>query len=430
MVFTPISAPTQAWDAIVCTSPSVHAATHRMLTEQGEWLAERTGGRPPALPNLPIVPLGVDGARFAGMADRPAARAALREELGLGDDDVLVLWVGRLSFFEKAFPQPMLKAVRLAAEATGVRVVFAMAGWFPNPDDRAAYEEAARAHAQGVEVRFENGNDKARLADLWAGADVFLSLVDNIQETFGITPIEAMAAGLPVVVSDWDGYRFTVEDGVQGFTIPTLGGPSAGGMGLLLSARHGMEIDSYQSYAGAVAQHTAVHVDRCAQALTQLIRSKELRQRMGAAGRERIRTVFDWPLVARQFAALVDDLARLRAAAPVGEPPKRGNPAKGDPFQDFAHFATAQLQLETRLTAVPGHTAGDVLDMDGRKLDQAFLGLRASPENSALAFERIARQPGIELRELLTTFPTADRRAVEMSVAWLAKYGFVDWLGG
>ena len=56
----------------------------------------------------------------------------------------------------------------------------------------------------------------------WAAADIFLSLVDNPQETFGLAPVEAMAAGVPVVVSDWDGYRYTVSDGVEGFRISTL----------------------------------------------------------------------------------------------------------------------------------------------------------------------------------------------------------------
>jgi glycosyltransferase involved in cell wall biosynthesis len=31
-----------------------------------------------------------------------------------------------------------------------------------------------------------------------------------------------MAAGIPVVVSDWDGYKDTVRDGVDGFRIPTF----------------------------------------------------------------------------------------------------------------------------------------------------------------------------------------------------------------
>ena len=53
------------------------------------------------------------------------------------------------------------------------------------------------------------------------------SLSDNMQETFGLTPIEAMAAGLPSVVSDWDGYRDTVQHREHGFRIPTLAPPPA-----------------------------------------------------------------------------------------------------------------------------------------------------------------------------------------------------------
>jgi glycogen synthase len=49
---------------------------------------------------------------------------------------------------------------------------------------------------------------------------------DNIQETFGLTPLEAMAAGLPVIVGDWDGYKDTVRDGVDGFRIPSLMPPA------------------------------------------------------------------------------------------------------------------------------------------------------------------------------------------------------------
>ena len=42
-----------------------------------------------------------------------------------------------------------------------------------------------------------------------------------MQESFGLTPIEAMAAGLPRVISDWDGYRDSVNDGEDGFLIRT-----------------------------------------------------------------------------------------------------------------------------------------------------------------------------------------------------------------
>src|ERR1700742_738326 len=113
-----------------------------MLEEYGAFGDERPRGVRPPQPQLPVVPLGVDGAALAARADRPEARARLRAELGLAEDDVLVLWVGRLSYFEKAFPQPMFRAVQQAQAATGAKVAFVMAGWFPGEGDRALYEQA------------------------------------------------------------------------------------------------------------------------------------------------------------------------------------------------------------------------------------------------------------------------------------------------
>ena len=55
---------------------------------------------------------------------------------------------------------------------------------------------------------------------IWSVADIFISFSDNIQETFGLTPVEAMAAGLPSVVTDWDGYRDTVRHGIDQHFVP------------------------------------------------------------------------------------------------------------------------------------------------------------------------------------------------------------------
>jgi D-inositol-3-phosphate glycosyltransferase len=421
-----LAAPVHPWDAIICTSPSVKDAIGHMYAAWGDFLGERTGGTAPPLPQLPVVPLGVDGPRFAALADRPDVRAKLRTQLGLQDEDVLVLWVGRLSFFEKAFPQSMFQSVQRAAKATGKKLHFAMAGWFPTEADRGRYEEAAKHHAPDVPVHFLDGNDRTVLGELWAGGDIFISLVDNIQETFGITPLEAMAAGLPVVVSDWDGYRSTVRNGVEGFLIPTLGGPTTG-LGVTMITRHIFEVASYQSYVGEVAQYTAVHVGRAADAIAELARSPELRRRMGAAGRERIRTALDWPVVARQVHALVDGLAEIRRASPNPIVRQASDPIRGDPFAAFAGFPTDVISLDRRLAAAPGATGDDVRGLTCA-LDTAFAGLRGTLEECAQALDMLVSGQARTARDVLMAFPIERRRVMEMGLAWMAKLGLIDWL--
>jgi hypothetical protein len=302
-----------------------------------------------------------------------------------------------------------------------------MAGWFPNEADRPRYQAAAERHAGGVGVHVLDGNDRELLGQLWAGADLFISLVDNIQETFGITPLEAMAAGLPVVVSDWDGYRSTVRDGVEGFLIPTLGGPATG-LGATMAQRHIMEVMSYQAYVGEVAQYTAVHVGRAADAIAALIRSPDLRRTMGAAGRERVRTALDWPVVARELRALTDELDAVRAAAADPVPRFAPDPVRGDPFVDFAGFPTQVLRTSMRLRAVAGASGADVLAIPADSLDQAFAGLRAEVAECARALDLLASGEAKTAGDVLLAFPMERRRLVETGLAWMAKLGLIDWL--
>ncbi|MGZ3402724.1 MAG: glycosyltransferase family 4 protein [Phenylobacterium sp.] len=422
-----LTAPVHPWDAVICTSPSVRDAVGEMFDQWGDYLGERTGGGSPPRPALPVIPLGVDAQRFADLADRPQARAKVRAQLGLAEEDVLVLWVGRLSFFEKAFPQAMFQAIQRAAKMSGVRLHFAMAGWFPGGErDRGLYEEAARRHAPDTPIHFLDGNDRQLVSELWAGADIFTSLVDNIQETFGITPVEAMAAGLPVVVSDWDGYRSTVRDGVDGMLIPTLGGPRSG-FGANMVQRHLAGIASYQAYVGEVAQYTAVHVGRAADALAALASSPELRRKMGAAGRARVASTFDWPVVARQIHALADEMSGVRLASPDPVIRQRADPVRGDPFVAFAGFPSQVFAPDTPLKAAPGVDGAHMRATIGG-LDEAFANLRAPMEECARALDLLASGQAASSREVLAAFPVARRRMVEMGLAWMCKLGLIDWL--
>ena len=183
----------------------------------------------------------------------------------------------------------MFIALQKAAKRCGRRFHFVMAGWFPRGErDQTLYQEAANCYAPDVPVHFLDGKNQDVVRCCWAAADMFLSLVDNPQETFGLAPVEAMAAGVPLVVSDWDGYRYTVTDGEEGFLIPTLA-PARAQQGRELALNHDHGLTTYQDYVGSVAQHVAVDTEAAAAAIARLAEDLELRQRMGSAGRKTVR---------------------------------------------------------------------------------------------------------------------------------------------
>ncbi|WP_206749773.1 glycosyltransferase family 4 protein [Synechococcus sp. UW179A] len=427
-----VIAPTHPWDALVCTSPAVQQAMETMLDASVEHLSARLGAVRCPRPKLPLIPLAVDTELMARLAADVQARAALRQRLRIAEHDVVVLWVGRLSYYEKAFPQSMFQAMHLAAQRTQKRLHFCLVGWFPGGDvEMKAYKQAADVLAPDLNVIVLDGNDSQLVAQSWASADVFLSLVDNIQETFGLTPVEAMAAGLPVVVSDWDGYRYTVRDGLDGFLVPTLSSPG-GAPGELLATLHSMELESYQTYVGAVAQHTAVHVQKAASLIAQLAEDENLRVSMGKSAQQRARTMFAWPEVIRQYKELFDELAERRCSADsalacVGA---HVEPSRGEPFSDFQHFATDVLHPEKNLRLAADVT---VFDLDKRlevKLNRQYPGLRCKNEVALNLLQRLgdAGSKGLSVGQLLAGFSGEQDAYLKTTLVWLAKMGLVDWL--
>ena len=343
---------------------------------------------------LPVLPLGVDYEALDSTASNPALRLSGRENLNVNDEDILVLWVGRLSYYEKAAPQPMFEALEEASRRGAHRLHFVMAGWFPAGEaDRRLYEEAAQLHSPSLHVHFRDGRDPHVVEQLWAAADIFLSLVDNVQETFGLAPLEAMAAGLPIVASNWDGYRATIQDNVQGILVDTMGGPPEMGQGML--DRHIMGAYSYQQYAGAVAQHTAVNIGQAATALEMLARRPDMRKSMGNSGRERAKSVFDWRVVVPQFTALFLELASKRASARRFEsaalPALKADPVKAEPFACFREFATSTLSNETTLRRSSGAAENSPAVYEAIALNKFMSGWRATPE-SATGFTRFSGQ--------------------------------------
>jgi glycosyltransferase involved in cell wall biosynthesis len=149
---------------------------------------------------------------------RRAAAAArreevpLRRELGIGDDDVVFLFAGRL--VEKKRPLDFLKALDIAA-AGGRRTCGLVVG--DGPLKASVDEHRDRHGTRAVTTGFLNQRDLARA---YAAADV-LVLPSSCGETWGLVVNEAMAAGLTAIVSDQAGCApDLILEGKTGLTYP------------------------------------------------------------------------------------------------------------------------------------------------------------------------------------------------------------------
>lgn len=330
-----LTTPLEPWDAVICTSHAVKRHVENLLQAELDRLKHKLGVTKFNLPQLPVIPLGVDTTAFqVSAAQRVAARTALK----VSEDDIVVLYVGRLSFHAKAHPLAMYQALEMAAKRTGKAITLIECGWYANDYTQRAFEEAQQAVCPSVNCQYLDGRVKANRADAWASADIFCSLSDNIQETFGITPLEAMATGIPVVVSDWNGYRDTVTEDV-GFLVPTS--IPAPGLGGDLAHRHAQGIDSYDYYTGHASSFVAIDIAVATDAFCALIDDPTLRQRMGSAGQMRVKTEYDWASVIPRYEQLWQELSAIRQKAESSAPAIW--PARMDPFAAFAHYATTQI---------------------------------------------------------------------------------------
>lgn len=418
-----LTAPVQPWDAVICTSTGARNVVERIFQAHTDYLSDRLGAQRLVYPQLPVIPLGINTQDFVHSSEQ---REEARRSWCADESTLVVLFSGRLSFHAKAHPLVMYQALEQAAATLhdGKKVLLVECGRHSNAAIAQAFSEAARLACPSVRVLALDGREGDNYQRAWAGADVFCSLSDNLQETFGLTPLEAMAAGLPVVVSDWDGYKDTVRDGIDGFRIPTL--MPAAGQGVDLARRHALEIDSYDRYCGHTCSLVAIDVQATARAFESLFASSDLRRRMGSAGRRRAREVFDWVAIIPQYEALWDELAEVRSSkARQLKPLAHPWPARMDPFHTFSSYATVTLTTETLLA---------LADFDLQNTEHRVSTYR---KLAMVNFAEPVLPPPSEVRTLLHAASRGPQHAAEFadslpvdrrptaltSLAWLVKLG-------
>ena len=391
-------------DAIFCISRDGREVMRRLLDG-----AARIVGRP-WRGQLRHLPLGVDDELF----DRGGDRERCRHRLRIAADAVVLLTLGRITPAQKMDLGPWLRTVaRHVRGAARVPIVVLLAGGASSSDLRMVKEHVDAEGLDGV-VRVHANFPTDQKADLLAAADVLVMPTDNTQETFGLSLVEAQAAGLPIVASHYDGYKDIVRHGVDGFLVETVGlqrDPLADWFDV-------MDPNVAQLFQ---SQAVALDLEALGDYVVRLVNDAGLRKAMGAAGRARADAEFRFSHIIAQYEAAWDELAAVAAMAPredVG--PSAWNL---DPVTVFGHYPTRQLSGDDIVQATG--VAADIMPFRdvASVLTGPLLGtvLGQSSHPTAVA----------DLREAAAGLvpPPLDAPAVvDAAVLWLAKYGLLRFV--
>jgi phosphoheptose isomerase len=164
-----------------------------------------------------VVPCGFDPSEFW-----PIDKFLARRKLGLNKTDFIVLQLGRIvprkgvDTVIRSFAQ-FLRSHDVSARLLVVGGEAAVA----NPlHDREIGRLRNLAIDEGVDDRtvFVGRRSREKLRYYYSAADVFITT--PWYEPFGITPLEAMACGVPVIGADVGGIKYTVVEGQTGYLVP------------------------------------------------------------------------------------------------------------------------------------------------------------------------------------------------------------------
>jgi D-inositol-3-phosphate glycosyltransferase len=221
-----------------------------------------------------IIPAGVDPAELWPIDTRLA-----RASLGLPPNEPMILQLGRL-VPRKGVDTVIQGLARLVSDH-GLAVRLVIVGGETDEPDEEATPEIGRlrqlARAEGVEhlVTFAGRQGRDRLKLYYSAADVFVTT--PWYEPFGITPLEAMACGTPVIGSNVGGIKFSVRDGETGYLVP----PKC--------------------------------PDALAERLAHLYRHPKLLGLLGRQGRRRANDLFSWQAITHSIAALYEEVLAARS---------------------------------------------------------------------------------------------------------------------
>jgi len=289
----------RAEDGIFCSTVAGRDVVKHCTADVVDRISRRGVENQPLPWSLPVVPLGIDvGSLQTGDG------AAMRRELRIEERAFVFLTIGRFTEYDKMDLYPVVQAFASFLEgrpANAEPCYLVLAGASQGTETARMVQIWARMLQvdQWLVLRVDFPDEEK--ASLLAAADVFVSMTDNPQETYGLSVVEAMAAGLPVIVSDFNGYKDTVTDEV----------------GIRVTTRWNVDMEYLSDVAPLLyerplhlflGQGVEVDLVELEQAFRKMCNEPQTRRAMSMAAKQRAEQLYDWSAVIPQYFAAWETL--------------------------------------------------------------------------------------------------------------------------
>ena len=407
-----LSGPSLPCDAILSPSRCGAVAYQGLLDAAADYLAPQLKEPPRFAGRLEVIPYGIDPAFYADLLP-----ISCRAALSWPQDAPILLTMGRFARQEKADLLPLLLATQALLQRYPKLHLVLAGGKSPPPDENyaAVVRNLARDLGIGAHVRICEDVSTEDKFLMYGAADLVLAVSDSIQETYGVSILEAMAAGRPVVASGWNGYRELVRHGETGLLVPTYS---------VAPPRHSELVQRIAEGTAGYGHrdlHESVAVDPHAltAACQALLDSPAERHRMGEEARRVVAADYDQAKLARTLGDLL--LQRVEEARHCPWPVPNARQPFADPVgQRFAHYPSGGT-LDDSTVLIPGAWA--------RVPVPSVSTVEAVRSQSLLQAVQVAPMRIADLVALMEA-PGYDAAAVRLRIARCLKYGQLRRMDG
>lgn len=167
--------------------------------------------KPFILPKIPsaIIPNAIDAKHFAGEKATEQQKKELKNSLGIGENDRVILYVGRI-VSEKRLDELLDVVIRTVNKRADTKMVFVGSG-----DREEALRNKVKELGLSDKIIFTGFIDWNKLYIYYNIADVFVTV--SLSEMHSMTILEALSQGVPVVCRKDTSFSDTVFHGIDGF---------------------------------------------------------------------------------------------------------------------------------------------------------------------------------------------------------------------